>query len=262
MSHKGYDNNLVTICKSRLALKLNKPAYNGMCVLELRKILMYKFHCDYIKNKYDDNSKLLFTDTDSLIYEIKTEDVYEDFSNDKELFDVSNYLPESKFYDTSHKLAIGKMKDETGSAAIKEFVELKPKMCSLLVDNREHKKAKGVNRNAVATISHNEYKDVLLNNKCKRQSMNRIQSKEHKIGTNEINKVSLSRFDGKIYIQNYVYEGLTVVIRVNYKKNSDLSDYFEKKFLSSIFILIFSLVRTAFLSSILNLKNAKHLKKR
>ena len=84
MSHKKFDNNLVAICKSKLALKLNKPAYIGMCVLELCKVLMYKFHYDYIKNKYDNKSKLLFTDTDSLMYEIKTEDVYEDFNVDRE----------------------------------------------------------------------------------------------------------------------------------------------------------------------------------
>ena len=73
--HKKTDNNLVTIRKSKLALKLNKPAYNEMCILDLSKVLMYEFHFDYIKNKYDNKSKLLFTDTDSLMYEIKTEDV-------------------------------------------------------------------------------------------------------------------------------------------------------------------------------------------
>ena len=75
-------------------------------------------------------------------------------------------------------------------------------MCSFLVDNSEHKKAKCKNKNVVATISHNEYKDVLLNNKCIRHSMNRIQSKNHRIGTYEINKISLSCFHEKIYIQN------------------------------------------------------------
>ena len=75
MSHEIFDNNLVAICKSKLALKLNKPVYIGMCILELSKVLMYKFHYDYIKNKYDKNSKLFFTDTDSLMYEIKTEHV-------------------------------------------------------------------------------------------------------------------------------------------------------------------------------------------
>ena len=104
---------------------------------------MYKFH-------YGNNSRLLFTDTDSLKHEIKTEDAYEGFRNDKEMFDFSNYSSKSKYYDNSNKL-----------------VGLKPKMYSYLVDdNSENKKAKCVNRNAVATISHSNNKDVFLNKKC------------------------------------------------------------------------------------------------
>ena len=75
MSHKIFNNDLVAIRKNKVTLTLNKPAYIGMCILELSKVLMYQFHYDYIKNKYRDNSTLLFTDTDSLMYEIKTEDV-------------------------------------------------------------------------------------------------------------------------------------------------------------------------------------------
>ena len=70
MSHKVFNNNLVAIRKSKVSLKLNKPAYIGMCILELSKVLMYQFHYDYNKNKYDNKSKLLFIDTDSLIYEM------------------------------------------------------------------------------------------------------------------------------------------------------------------------------------------------
>ena len=154
---------------------------------------MYKFHYDYIKNKYGNNSRLLFTDTDSLLYEIKTEDVYEDFSNDKEIFDFSNQLSKSKYYDNSNKLVVGKMKAETAGFEIEEFIGLKPKMYSYLVnDNSEHKKANGVDRNVVATISYNEYKNILLNKKFLRPSMNKIQSKDHRIRTYEINKISLS----------------------------------------------------------------------
>ena len=202
-SRKMFDNDSVAIRKNKVTLTLNKPAYMGMCILELSKVLMYEFHYDHIKNKYGNNSRLLFTETDSLMYEIKTEDVYEDFSNDKEMFDFSNYSTKSKYYDNSSKLVVGKMRDEIAGVAIEEFVGLKPKMYSYLVDhNREHKKAKGVNRNVVATVSHNEYKDVLLNKKCLRHLMNRIQSKDHKTGTNEIEKISLSCFDDRIYIQN------------------------------------------------------------
>ena len=92
-----------------------------MCILDLNRALLYEFHYYFIKNKYGNNSRLLFIETDSLMYEIKTEDVYEDFSKDKEMFDFSNYSAESKYYDESNKLVVGKMKDETGGVAIKEF---------------------------------------------------------------------------------------------------------------------------------------------
>ena len=167
MSIKIFDNNLVTTRNSKFTLKLNKPAYIGICILELIKVLMYEFHYDYIKNKYDSKSELLFTDNDSLMYQIKCKDVYEGFSRDKEMLDFSNYSTKSKYCDDSNKLVIGKMKGETGGVAMDEFAGLKPKMYSFLVDNSEHKIAKDVNRNAVATISHNEYKNVLWNSTCK-----------------------------------------------------------------------------------------------
>ena len=116
MSKKIFDNNLVAKHKGKLALKLKKPTYIGMCILELSKILMYEFHYDYIENTYDNKAKLLFTDTGSLIYEIKTDDVYEDFSSNKEIFNFSNYSTKSKCYDDSNKLVIGKMKNETGGS--------------------------------------------------------------------------------------------------------------------------------------------------
>ena len=87
MSHNIFGNDSVVMRKSKVTLTLNKPAYIVMCILELSKVLMYEFHCEYIKNKYGNKSRLLFTDTDSLMYGIKTEDVYEDFSNNKEMFD-------------------------------------------------------------------------------------------------------------------------------------------------------------------------------
>ena len=130
-----------------------------------------------------------YPQTHKLMYEIKTKDVKEDFSSDKEMLYFSKYFTKSKC-DDSNKLVIGKMKDETGGVLVEEFVGLKPKKYSFLVDNNEHKKAKVVNKNVVATISHSEYRDILLNKKCLRHSMNRIQSKDHKIGTYEINKIS------------------------------------------------------------------------
>ena len=125
-----------------------------MYKLELSKLLMYEFNYDYIKNKYGKNWRLLFTDTGSLMYEIKTGNVCEDFSNDIEMFDFSNYSTNSNYYDNSKKLVVGKMKDETTGIAIENFFGLKPKIYShLLNNNSEHNKSKSVNRYVVATIS-------------------------------------------------------------------------------------------------------------
>ena len=91
---------------------LSRPAYVGMCILDLSKTLMYDFHCNYIKQKYDNKAKLLFADTYSLTYETETEDVYQDFWSDKEKCNNSNYPENSKFHDKSNKKVIGKFKDE------------------------------------------------------------------------------------------------------------------------------------------------------
>ena len=98
MLQKIFGNNVVTIRKNKVTLTLNKPAYVGMFILELSKVLMCKFYYDYIKNKIDIDSKLLFTDTESLMCEIKTKHVYKDFSNDKENSDFGNYSTKSKYW--------------------------------------------------------------------------------------------------------------------------------------------------------------------
>ena len=104
--------------------------------------------------------------------EIKTEDVYKDFGNNKKMFDISNYSTKSKIYDDLNKLVVGKMKDETAGVEIKDFDGYEPKMYLYLVDdNSEHKKAKVGNENIVTTINHNEYKDILLNKKCLRHCL-------------------------------------------------------------------------------------------
>ena len=119
------------------------------------------------------------------------------------MFDFSNYSTKSKYYGNSNKLVVGKMKDEAAGVVIEKLIGLKPKIYSCLIDdNGEHKKTKDVNKNVVAAINHNEYKDILLNKKCLRHSMNKIQRKDHKIRTHKISNISLSYFEDKIYIQN------------------------------------------------------------
>ena len=145
VSQKIFSKHFVAVHRIKPVLTLNKPIYLGFTILELRKSLMYEFHHKYIKNKF--NAKLLLTDTDSLVYEIKTKDIYKDFYLDKDLFDFSDYPLNSKLFDPVDKKFIGKMKDEFKGKIISEFVRLKSKMYSLIsVDNEEVTKAKGVNR--------------------------------------------------------------------------------------------------------------------
>ena len=108
---------------------LNKPIYVGFTVLELSKWITYDFHYNFIINNF--NAKLLFTDTDSLTYETKSENVYEEFFKWTDLFDFSNYSKDSKFFDDTNKKVIGKMKDEYGGVIIDQFIGLKVKIYSI-----------------------------------------------------------------------------------------------------------------------------------
>ena len=128
---------------------------------------------------------------------IKSENIYGKFFKWKDLFDLSNYSKGSRLFDGTNKKVIGKMKYEFGGIIVSEFVGLNSKMYSIKkIDGKEHNTAKGVN---IATEFDN-FKDVLFNKKIIRQKMKRIQSKKHKLGTYEIDKIPLSCFDDKRYV--------------------------------------------------------------
>ena len=121
---------------------LSKPIYVWFTALELRTWLMYDFHYNFIKKNFD--AELLFTDTDSLTYEIKSEDIYEEFSKHKHLFDFSNYPKDSKFFHQPNKKVFDKMKDVSEGKIIDEFVGLKSNMYSMKsIDGKESNTAKG-----------------------------------------------------------------------------------------------------------------------
>ena len=159
ITHKIFGKNYAAIHEIKPVLTLNKPIYVGFTVLELSKWLMYDFHQNFIKKNFD--AELLFTDKDSLGYEIKS-DVYEEFFKHKHLSDFSNYLKDSKFFDLANKKVIGKMKDASEGKIIDEFVGLKSKMHSTKnIDGKESNTAKGVN----IVTQFNEFKDTLFNKK-------------------------------------------------------------------------------------------------
>ena len=159
VSQKILDKKFVAI-----AITLDKPIYLGFSILDLSKLLMYEFYYKYIKTKY--YAKLLFTETDSLVYEIEAKYVYEGFYEEKNFIDFSDYSQDSMIFDTVNKKVIDKMKDEFKGKIISEFVGLKSKMYYLVdVDGGENKKAKGVNKNIVKNTRPKEFVDVLFNKK-------------------------------------------------------------------------------------------------
>ena len=202
VSSKIFNENLVAVHKIKETLTLNRPAYVGTCILDLSKTLMYDFHYNYIKDKYGDKAKLLFTDTDSLTYEIEADDVYQDFWNDKDKFDNSDYPESSTYFNKTNKKVIGKFKDEAAGVPICEFIGLRSKMYSYIKDNNKGgKTAKGIKKNVIKIdITHDNYKKTLFNNNQMYHKMKTIRSENHELGSYEINKVSLSCFDDKRYI--------------------------------------------------------------
>ena len=146
-------------------VKMNKPIYLGLSILEISKILMYEFWYDHMKLRYNDDVKLCYMDTDSFVMHIKTNDFYKDIASDVEnRFDTSNYEVNRPLPTGKNKKIIGLMKDELGGKIITEFATLRPKTYSFLTYNgKEDKKTKGTKKCIIKKmIKFNDYKKCLL----------------------------------------------------------------------------------------------------
>ena len=202
------DNNnesLVSVHMKKTSLTMNKPVYLGMSILDLSKTLMYDFHYNYIKPKYENKAKLLFTDTDSFLYEILTEDFYKDISGDvRDRFDTSEYKEghPSGIPTGINKKVLGMFKDEAAGKSIKEFVGLRSKLYSFKMDEgKENKRCKGIKKAVVErTIRHEDYKTCLTTGKEQLRRQNIIRSYDHVLYTEEVNKIALSAADDKRYL--------------------------------------------------------------
>lgn len=194
-THKIYQTDkLVAIKQTKAVVKLNKPIYVGLSVLDLSKLHMYKFHYDYILPKYQNNQQLLFTDTDSLCYKIECEDFYEDMKKDAHLYDLTNCKQ------------LGLFKDETDGVPIVEFCGLRSKMYSILTDNgKEKKTGKGIKKSALkAKVRHENYRNCLLRHEKEYQrqliSFNNMRSTNHTIHAYKFTKTGLSCSNDKQYL--------------------------------------------------------------
>ena len=221
-----FDNDLAAIQMHKSRLLLNRPVYVGMSVLDLSKHLMYDFYYNQLKKQCGERCQLLYTDTDSLLLEIQTEDVYKDMGANASLYDTSDYPKDHPQYSEENKKVVGKMKDECASRPIAEYVGLRSKMYALLkaddkaveesiakapdndvkesivkADKKEIKKAKGVKESVVSNkIRYKDYKEALFDKKTYRHGMDVLRSEHHIIFGQHLNKISLSPFDSKRWI--------------------------------------------------------------
>ena len=155
---------------------------------------------DYMKPKYYDNVRLCYTDADSFVMNIKTNDFYKDISNDVDnKFDTSNYEVKRPLPIGKNKKVIGLMKDELGGEIIMEFIALRTKTYSYLTDNDKiDKKAKGTKKCVIKKmIKSDDYKKCLLNDKVILKSQQRFIRTKHDVYTEDVNKIALSNDDDK-----------------------------------------------------------------
>ncbi|XP_023218820.1 uncharacterized protein LOC111621012 [Centruroides sculpturatus] len=204
MNNSPYGKTMENI-RNRVDIRLcffNKPIYVEMSILDLSKHLMYDFHYNVMKSKYGDNIKLLYQDTDSYIYDIKPDDIYQDMKEMIDYFDTSDYRENNQYcIPRENKKGLGKMKDENNGKIMREFVGLRAKMYALKVEVQVTKKSKGVKKCVVKNrTSFDVYKDCLFNKIEHSRTMNVIRSKKHKLYSIKVNKKALSPHNDKRYI--------------------------------------------------------------
>ena len=210
------NDNLVMVECARKTVKQNKPLYVGFVVLELSKVLMYNFHYNMIRKRYDaEMAKLLFTDTDSLCYHIKTEDVYRDMLEDMDYYDTSNYPPDHFLYSKQNEKVIGKFKDETKSVPPLEFCGLRSKMYSLKCGKITKRTAKGIKKSYMKHhLKHEAFLKALRKEKLDPAEFQTFKSSNHVVKTVTIKKIGLSPYDMKRYI---LPDGISTLAYGHYK---------------------------------------------
>jgi len=202
-SRSVFSENLVAVELRKLSVKLDKPIYVGMCILDISKIRLYEFHYEYMLPLYGDKCKIMYTDTDSLIYSIECDDVYENIKRDIDRFDTSDYAADNAYgIPLANKKMPGLMKDENNGAIMTEFVGLRAKMYALRVDGKKDtKKSKGVKSSVVASkITFEDYTRCLRREIEMTRKQSCIRSKLHAVYTVSESKIALSPHDDKRYV--------------------------------------------------------------
>ncbi|XP_053206959.1 uncharacterized protein LOC128391138 [Panonychus citri] len=209
------DNDLAIIKMRKFEVKLDKPIYLGFTVLELSKLRMYELHYDYFYPRYGYKLKLVYTDTDSFIYHIQTDDFYEDLKSMGPIMDFSDYPQTHFLYDPINKKKLGVLKDEMNGQVIDEVVAIKSKLYGIKYGSKTKKTAKGTQKATVRDeICIDDYKTCLYDSILFRHDNHRLQSRHHEISGIKTNKISLSPLDYKRFIRE---DGISTYAFGHYK---------------------------------------------
>ncbi|XP_053202895.1 uncharacterized protein LOC128387677 [Panonychus citri] len=209
------DNDLAIIKMRKFEVKLDKPIYLGFTVLELSKLRMYELHYDYFYPRYGDKLKLVYTDTDSFIYHIQTDDFYNDLKSMGPIMDFSDYPQTHFLYDPINKKKLGVLKDEMNGQVIDEVVAIKSKLYGIKYGSKTKKTAKGTQKATVRDeICIDDYKTCLYDSILFRHDNHRLQSRHHQISGIKTNKISLSPLDDKRFIRE---DGISTYAFGHYK---------------------------------------------
>ena len=199
-----FSNDLVAIHLRKTSVVYNRPFIIGAAILDLSKTHMYGFHYGFIKDTYGDKARLLFTDTDSLVYSICTNDVYEDMRGAADLFDTSDYPTDHPSYSAVNKKVVGKFKDELNGEPMREFVGLRAKMYCFTTAHGTKAKAKGIKTSETEKLRLEDYKaalfSVLLDALRQHATFNVIRAVGHMVATLRVTKASLCALDDKRYV--------------------------------------------------------------
>ena len=207
---KIINKNLVGIEMKNSIVKMNKPFYVGNAMLELSKFHMYNFHYNVMKPVFHDRIQLLYTDTDSLLYEIRSDDPYGELEKAGQIswFDFSNFPSDHPCHDDSKKRVPGLFKDECNVRPIREFVGLRSKMYSICVEGRDRKEvkvAKGVKKSVIENdLKFSNYLDCLQQEQSYEHNFKCIHSSKHSVHMLSMKKKTLCSFDDKRFLLNMI----------------------------------------------------------
>lgn len=196
--------NVVGVEYSKQQVVLDKPIIVGFCILEISKMIMADFYYNTMKKQFCQRLSLLYTDTDSLLVKIESDNLNEELKLLQEHFDFSNLPTNHLLFNVTNRKIPGKFKDECAGKEISSFVGLRSKMYSYTVsdDQPSVMKAKGISNKVVGTdLTHQDYVDCVTQiAKGKELVTSSIRSYNHQVYTNSVSIAGLNPFDDKRYV--------------------------------------------------------------